>query len=1160
MRKTKQILATLSLVVMLSLVFGGATAEDGLLFRRNVSMTPDLETESAGLFMMDFYVPAQKSTGELYAGSAEGGIKYLMADGVTEVFEERYYAKPLFSVYIDGPADISLGYDEDSAPFTVQGGVSLGAMDAFAAVSLDDGTTWKRTNISMSAHLSSFILANGTIAPGHVHSVVHQLFGDSVLVAWVSKYCEGGMPLFSYIPESETNPFLLTHLADLEANYDKDAVYLYDLFGVGGPQESVNYTELGFPEVGEIPYSCVWTARGKLLPGDDLATPTVVETTHVLWTRPERLTSGTRDANLPVVDCAAGAGCVLTWQEDPEGLRPGSAEGPGEGWSGAIANSQTDIWYSHISQADFDQVFQPTLDDVPVLGAISMDAYDALQVLDMPKPYVPMAIPVRLTDNNKCRPVSTETAPTPPYCFVDFDTIADINVTNVGTLLALEGPEAGSDYCASLVWWETPGGIQQEICVAADGRVMVGRVAATRVRMNLKPYTRGDGTKSAWLVMAAEETKALGDVLIDPYGNPADSPIDIGKEMWYHAFDPFKTGEDEYMVAQGGLLNQPSSCSPWTVYPEDAAATCTPYEFFPLQQDPMNGAPYYLTEISRRFSLTTNSISAAMSSDSGLSAILIYKQSIINSGGPADIVIRRVLLPDDFDPAVDNPYAYQNMECLDDPLDADDGWADMGWYEDINNTPDYPADDVYHATNPNYLQGVCLSPATNISGTTIVSCEGISSGNIIYGNDACADTFPVADDGSIPEDPTVFPRVLEWRSCSDGAETFSGCETDGDLDDQVWENPYDISKGHRGFIDGDFVMMMYAWSPNWKANSVGNDHYNFYVRRSFDGGLTWTTTPAELGGVGTSYTENYCVLDPTECVGTVFTYAPGVFEQARNTSQLIGNKTTILDPRYGPTGTLKELPTIRTDWLIDNFGLPTQTLPYVDDVARDRSKFFLIYETGDNTTVTVGEAVPLDLFYSRATVWGDIYELMEYTNGEIIINAWPWVEMDRGALSGEASMLVNPGGTFMYTVWNQWEEETYVDEYGYEQTIVFNSDMPFRRFMYLPDDSPISSVPVAVILSAPSTAFLGDLLTFIGSGYDIDDPDGSNNITTYQWYSSMDGFLSNQQSFSTNTLRSGMHTISLVVTDDEGMSSAAARAMLYVADEAFYTNMPMMRK
>ncbi len=110
------------------------------------------------------------------------------------------------------------------------------------------------------------------------------------------------------------------------------------------------------PEIGEIPYSCVWTARGKLIAGDD---PTTAETeaTHVVWTKPERLTSGARDANLPAVDCAKDAGCILTWQEDPEGLRPGQGLGPGEGWSGAVANGKTDIWYSYISYADFDKVF-----------------------------------------------------------------------------------------------------------------------------------------------------------------------------------------------------------------------------------------------------------------------------------------------------------------------------------------------------------------------------------------------------------------------------------------------------------------------------------------------------------------------------------------------------------------------------------------------------------------------------------------------------------------------------------------------------------------------------------------------------------------------------------------------------------------------------------
>jgi hypothetical protein len=90
---------------------------------------------------------------------------------------------------------------------------------------------------------------------------------------------------------------------------------------VNGNQGSVDYTLQGFPEVGEIPYSCVWTARGKLLPGDDPATET--EATYVMWTKPERLTSGARDANLPAVDCVKDAGCILTWQEDPEGVRPG---------------------------------------------------------------------------------------------------------------------------------------------------------------------------------------------------------------------------------------------------------------------------------------------------------------------------------------------------------------------------------------------------------------------------------------------------------------------------------------------------------------------------------------------------------------------------------------------------------------------------------------------------------------------------------------------------------------------------------------------------------------------------------------------------------------------------------------------------------------------
>jgi len=1138
-------------LVATSMVFSFVAAEDGLIFRRNVTKTPEAETSQAALYMMDFYVPAQAANG--LVGPVDNYILDDDAEIPTLVYEARDYAKPLVAVYND---DIGVHAGDEIAmrPTIIDGAMSYGAFDAFAAVSLDDGTTWKTTNLSNSSDLSSFTLKDGAAFPGDVNHVVEQVAGDQIFVAWSSRYCAGGNPLYKLSGEDNLAENV-DYLTDLEETYGKDALYLYDLFGVNGNQGSVDYTDEGFPEVGETPYNCIWAARGKLLPGDDPAT-TEIEATYVMWTKAERLTSGTRDANLPAVDCVKDAGCILTWQEDPEGLRPGQGLGPGEGWSGAVANAQTDIWYSYISYSDFDLVFDA---DGTVAAPLTMAEYALLTDATTPKPYVPMAIPTRLTDNAKCKPDTTLLDPSPPYCYIDFDSIDDIDHTNVSTLFALEAPEENSDYCASEIEWLTPGGSKQQVCVTDDGRVLNGRVASTRVRLNLKGYTPegatdidGDGVveKSAWVIMAAEETKALGDMLVDPLGNPAEDPLDIGKDMWYYTFDMF----DHALVDQGGILNQPATCSPWTV---GATYECTPYEFFPVQIDPLNGGNFYLTEIARRFSVTTNSVDATIASESGLSAMLIFKQGIINQGGPADIFLRRVVYEPEYTDSedvdgdgnldvaedingdgildegedidgdgkldvaedldgdgkldvaedidgdgildvdedtngdgvldlaelvIENPYAYENMEC--------DEWA----YTD--------------GRNPNYLKGICLSPAINLSGTTIVECDGGR------GNDACADTFPVADDGSIEDSEGSFPKVLEWRQC-DADGSIDGCtdnadDDTGDLDDQSWENPFDVAKGHRGFLDGDFVMMMYAWAPNWKANSVGNDHYNLYVRRSFDGGLTWTTTPAARDGIGTEATENYCVSTSSDtCEGTLFTYGAGEFEQGRNVSQLIGNKVTILDPRYSPTGGLKLYPTIRTDWLTAN-GISFEGLPYDDDLARDPSKFFMIYETGDNTTVTEGEAVPLDLFYSRATIYGDVWELdpdyYDETTGELLEYRWNWAEHSRDDLSGEASMLVNPGGTFMYAVWNQWKEEikVTVDEYGleHEEEIIYDSDMWFRRFMYQMDEEdqevPASYAPKAWIIYVNDYAFswtTDDAIEIYGTAVDFDD----DEIVEYVW-------------------------------------------------------------
>ncbi len=125
---------------------------------------------------------------------------YLLADEATVAYEARDFAKPLVTVWIDdlGGAEVPV----DGA-VTALGGITFGEFDAFVGVSLDDGTTWKTTNLSRSADLSSFNLANGHAYPGDVHNVVHQVFGDNIFVAWVSKYCEGGTPLYSLDPTED---------------------------------------------------------------------------------------------------------------------------------------------------------------------------------------------------------------------------------------------------------------------------------------------------------------------------------------------------------------------------------------------------------------------------------------------------------------------------------------------------------------------------------------------------------------------------------------------------------------------------------------------------------------------------------------------------------------------------------------------------------------------------------------------------------------------------------------------------------------------------------------------------------------------------------------------------------------------------------------------
>jgi hypothetical protein len=934
--------------------------DDSVVFKRNLAKTPDKETEFALIDYMGFYVNAQTSAG------ADTTVTVVDRQDSSTLLETEY-AKPLVAAYTDGHVE---GVGELAF-------IGHGQRDVIAAVSLDEGTTWKKTNLSRTGDKTFNVTTTGGTFEyyGDVIRQAHVVAGNKIFVAWLSRWCTGGTPSF-------TN----TDVYDLDRDGDIEEA-MPDIFGVKGKQGVVDYEAMvetsskldpAIAAVGTVPFSCVWTARGTVEVKDD-------GTTAVIWRASERLTAGRRDANRIEVSGNAKAGFVVTWQEDPLGTMPGQGEGPGEGWSGATVNHGTDVWYSYIPMDKFDAV---DLDgdrvadtDVPIA-----------ELTGRPKVGWTMSPAVRITDNERC---------------TDTSTLAYCNMVDYGGVLPsyeVDGTAITKDLCESM-----DDGLGA--CVTDDGRVLAGRTGSSRPRITVQAYCPGktiDWTDpvcdteegwSGWVAIQSEESKGLGELGVDENGDE----LETGKNMFFYTFDMKKPS----VVSQGQMLNSPTVSwvdGSYTIYEGSVDSALT------------WGYDIYDTEIARRAALAPQSLKAAEESQSGLALMAIYKEGVLNQGGPADIKLRRFVLPEGFDNATDNPYAPSNMACAESLYDVSDT---------------IPLD----AENPHYLHGLCATPAINVSAVTATVCDG-----------DCA--VGVAD----PFDYVAFPKVLEW-------EWVAPVDTDlGNLDDQSWENPYDVAKGHRGFIDGDFVMMMYAWSPNWKLNAKGKDQYNLYTRRSFDGGVTWTTTPAALGGAGTTVCDVFRAasgLGALDCD----TYAAGVPEKPRNVSLLSRLSTTVLDPRYSPTGGWSKFD--NTNVLLASSeldgavtltpGAVIHTSDHEQDV-RDPSKFFIVYETGDNASVALGgEAHPLDLTYAQASVWGDLYTgyVKTTTNlGDLAL--FQNLEGFKDQYSSEASVAGNASGTMLYSVWYQWEE--LVDPFTYEAHEI-NSDPWYRRTYFDPTET-----------------------------------------------------------------------------------------------------------
>jgi hypothetical protein len=171
-------------------------------------------------------------------------------------------------------------------------------------------------------------------------------------------------------------------------------------------------------------------------------------------------------------------------------------------------------------------------------------------------------------------------------------------------------------------------------------------------------------------------------------------------------------------------------------------------------------------------------------------------------------------------------------------------------------------------------------------------------------------------------------------------------------------------------------------------------------------------------------------------------------------------KITTLDPRYTPT--MAGMPTEGSlEWAI--------YVPVEPTDVRNPSRSFVVFESGDNTTVAVGEAEPLNLDYGRAEMFGDHYTVwtetdtgyladpiaecypnnphgttdVSWAEGTGFCNEFDTLEGFPTALSEEAALGSSAWGDFLYGVWGQIN----VDADGN----VVDSDNMFRRVWYLDD-------------------------------------------------------------------------------------------------------------
>jgi hypothetical protein len=460
-----------------------------------------------------------------------------------------------------------------------------GEGDTWVAMSYDEGMTWKRVNLSKTAGREMKINNLDFTADNDDPSMAIDE-GNQVLVSWVSTYCPSANPFTE--TDSGITPVLDTSVTD-------PADPTADLFQVAGSQGIVSYS------FGNVPYHCVWTARGVM---SDLG--------RMIWYKAEQLTSGRRDAKLDASTALENAALGLAWQEDPEGLDPGLGEGPGLGWSGATTHHKTDIWYSYINWDDFDAMTEDSCDP-------------AADETCRPTAAKRLSVPVRVSDNEACKLDQAGGGEGPLYCGVE-------------TALVTDGPV----YCDGEITVEEVGTFCTTAYKDEDGNPVTyaldGNTAASRPNLHFAPALDAEGNAiegEATALLMYEETKGL---CRDEGGNGCpDEPWLIGKYVIYHHF-PYNNPDT---VHHGYILSQPATQDQIYDGADDIGVAYDWEACSAIDVDEDGDTENGCYENARRERFVVND--AAGDPAYQTKVAVVYKQGAFKQGERADIFMRRAV-------------------------------------------------------------------------------------------------------------------------------------------------------------------------------------------------------------------------------------------------------------------------------------------------------------------------------------------------------------------------------------------------------------------------------------------------------------------------------------------------------------------------------------